>query len=98
MTSSLVQPLRTPVGRSSGVLGDLLRASHNPPVTACAVACEVWSVLVSAIGAVSTCLTSPTNALLVSSGQPRRHYAAVIGNGALDLVVGVLSPALVVCS
>lgn len=74
----------------------VLRAKgHEPPVSACAVACGVWSLVVSTIGAVSTCLTGPTNALLVSSGEPRRHYAAAIGNGGLALVVGVLSPAFV---
>lgn len=74
----------------------VLRAKgHHPPVSASAVACGVWSLGVSAIGAVSTCLTGPTNALIVSSGDPRRHYAAAIGNGALALVVGVLSPAFV---
>ncbi|OAH41660.1 benzoate transporter [Dietzia cinnamea] len=74
----------------------VLRAKgHHPPVSACAVACGVWSLLVSAIGAVSTCLTGPTNALIVSSGDRERHYAAAITNGALALVVGVLSPAFV---
>lgn len=74
----------------------VLRArGHHPPVSACAVACGVWSLLVSAIGAVSTCLTGPTNALLVSSGERERHYAAAIANGALALVVGILSPAFV---
>ena len=74
----------------------VLRAKgHHPPVNASAVACGVWSLGVSAIGAVSTCLTGPTNALLVASGEPRRHYAAAIGTGTLALVVGVLSPAFV---
>ncbi|PAY23021.1 benzoate transporter [Dietzia natronolimnaea] len=74
----------------------VLRAKgHRPPVSACAVACGVWSLLVSAIGAVSTCLTGPTNALLVSSGERSRHYAAAIANGALALVVGVVAPAFV---
>ncbi|MGN0100683.1 MAG: benzoate/H(+) symporter BenE family transporter [Dietzia sp.] len=74
----------------------VLRAKgHHPPVSACAVACGLWSLLVSAIGAVSTCLTGPTNALIVSSGDRDRHYAAAITNGALALVVGVLSPAFV---
>ncbi|MGN7224793.1 benzoate/H(+) symporter BenE family transporter [Dietzia maris] len=74
----------------------VLRAKgHHPPVSACAVACGVWSLLVSAVGAVSTCLTGPTNALLVSSGERDRHYAAAIANGGLALVVGVFSPAFV---
>ena len=74
----------------------VLRAKgHNPPVSACAAACGIWSLIVSSIGAVSTCLTGPTNALIVSSGDRDRHYAAAIANGAMALVVGVLSPAFV---
>lgn len=74
----------------------VLRASgHKPPVSACAVACGIWSTAVAAIGAVSTCLTGPTNALLVSSGQKERHYAAAIASGVLALVVGIVSPAFV---
>lgn len=74
----------------------VLRAKgHNPPVSACATACGVWSLLVSSIGAVSTCLTGPTNALIVSSGDRDRHYAAAIATGAMALVVGILSPAFV---
>lgn len=74
----------------------VLRAKgHHPPVNACAAACGVWSLGVSAIGAVSTCLTGPTNALIVASGDPRRHYSGAIANGGLALVVGVLAPAFV---
>ena len=95
--SELVVPLAITVlvvQNGQGVA--VLRAKgHHPPVNASAVACGVWSLLVSAIGAVSTCLTGPTNALIVSSGEPRRHYAAAIGNGGLALIVGVLSPAFV---
>lgn len=73
----------------------LRTAGHHPPVSATAVACGVWSLLVSSIGAVSTCLTGPTNALIVASGDRSRHYAAAMANGAMALVVGVLSPAFV---
>ena len=74
----------------------VLRArGHHPPVSACATASGVWSLLVASVGAVSTCLTGPTNALIVSSGDRDRHYAAAIANGALALVVGVFSPAFV---
>lgn len=76
-------------------IGVLRAKGHHPPVNASAVACGIWSLMVSSIGAVSTCLTGPTNALLVSSGDPRRHYASAIGTGGLALVVGVLSPAFV---
>ena len=95
--SELVVPLAITVlvvQNGQGVA--VLRAKgHHPPVNASAVACGIWSLLVSAIGAVSTCLTGPTNALIVSSGEPRRHYAAAIANGGLALIVGVLSPAFV---
>ena len=55
----------------------------------------MWSLLVAPIGAVSSCLTGPTNALLVSSGERARHYAAAIACGALALIVGILAPAFV---
>ncbi|HIW69188.1 MAG TPA: benzoate/H(+) symporter BenE family transporter [Candidatus Dietzia merdigallinarum] len=74
----------------------VLRArGHHPPVSACATASGVWSLLVAPIGAVSSCLTGPTNALLVSSGERARHYAAAIACGALALIVGILAPAFV---
>ena len=70
----------------------LKAAGHVPPVTLIAVACGVGSALSATVGAVSTCLTGPTNALLTSSGDKARHYTGGLVFGCLALVFGVLAP------
>jgi benzoate membrane transport protein len=59
------------------------------------VLCGVWSLATSAVGAVSTCLTGPTNALLVASGQRTRQYTAAVACGLLAMVVGLFAPLFV---
>ena len=44
------------------------------------------------VGAVSTCLTGPTNALLAASGERSRHYAAGIFCGLLAIIFGIFAP------
>ncbi|WP_226344170.1 benzoate/H(+) symporter BenE family transporter [Agilicoccus flavus] len=73
----------------------LTAAGHRPPVNVATVLCGLWSLPAAALGAVSTCLTGPTNALLVASGERRRQYTAAVACGALAMVVGVLAPTLV---
>jgi benzoate membrane transport protein len=73
----------------------LTSAGHRPPMTAVTIACGVWSLLVAPLGAVSTCLAGPTNALLVAVGERSRQYIAGMTCGALAIVVGVLAPVLV---
>jgi benzoate membrane transport protein len=70
----------------------LRSARHEPPINAITIACGAWSMLTAAVGCVSTCLTGPTNALLVHSGQRSRQYTAGIACGLLALVVGLLAP------
>ncbi len=71
----------------------LQAAGHNPPVNAATVVCGVGSVFSAAVGAVSSCLTGPTNALLTSSGERGRHYTAAIFTGLLAVAFGLVSPA-----
>jgi benzoate membrane transport protein len=47
----------------------LRAAGHHPPVNAFAIASGAFSVLNAGFGAVSACVTGPTNALLTSSGK-----------------------------
>jgi benzoate membrane transport protein len=47
------------------------------------------------VGAISTCLTGPTNALLTASGERARHYAAAVCCGVLAVVFGLLAPGMV---
>lgn len=70
----------------------LRAAGHNPPINAVAVACGVGSAITAVVGGVSTCLTGPTNAILVGSGERRRQYIAGIVVGALAILFGLLAP------
>jgi benzoate membrane transport protein len=70
----------------------LRAAGHAPPINVTTVACGVWSLLTAAVGAVSTCLTGPTNALLSASGERSRQYTAGIACGLLAMLFGLFSP------
>ena len=70
----------------------LKAAAHEPPVTLIAVACGLGSALSATVGAVSTCLTGPTNALITSSGDKVRHYTGALAFGCLALFFAVLAP------
>jgi benzoate membrane transport protein len=70
----------------------LKTAGHHPPVTLIAVACGLGSALSATVGAVSTCLTGPTNALITSSGDKARHYTGALAFGCLALFFAVLAP------
>jgi len=73
----------------------LRQAGHAPPVNVATVACGLWSLPAALVGAVSTCLTGPTNALLTASGERHRHYTAAVVCGLLAAVTGLFAPALV---
>jgi benzoate membrane transport protein len=70
----------------------LRAAGHDPPVNAITVACGVWSLLAATVGAVSTCLTGPTNALLSASGERARQYTAGVCCGVLAIGFGLFAP------
>ncbi|MCB5943615.1 benzoate/H(+) symporter BenE family transporter [Acidocella sp. KAb 2-4] len=70
----------------------LKAAGHEAPVDAVTFACGIGAVASAAVGAVSTCLAGPTNAILVSTGEPRRHYTAGITTGLLSIGFGLLAP------
>ncbi|GAB3993270.1 benzoate/H(+) symporter BenE family transporter [Nocardioides marmoraquaticus] len=76
-------------------LAVLTGAGHRPPMNVVTIACGVVSFPAAAVGAVSTCLTGPTNALLTASGERSRHYAAAIWCGVLAVVFGLLAPGAV---
>lgn len=67
-------------------------AGHQPPVNAVTTACGIGSVVAAAVGTVSSCLTGPTNAILASGGEPRRHYAAAVLVALLALLFGLFAP------
>jgi len=70
----------------------LKTAGHEPPINAVAVACGVGSAICALVGGISTCLTGPTNAILVGSGERKRQYVAGIVVGILAILFGLLAP------
>ena len=70
----------------------LRSAGHQPPINVITILCGAWSLLTAAVGAVSTCLTGPTNALLAASGERARHYTAGIVCGLLAILFGLFAP------
>jgi benzoate membrane transport protein len=70
----------------------LKSAGHTPPINTVTLACGIGSVIAAIVGGVSTCLTGPTNAIVVSSGEQKRQYSAAMFVGCLALVFGLLAP------
>lgn len=70
----------------------LRSAGHAPPVNAIAVACGIGAALSAAVGAVSSCLTGPSNAIMTSSGERERQYTAAVCFGVLAVSFGLLAP------
>jgi benzoate membrane transport protein len=71
----------------------VLRAvGHQPPINAITVACGVGAMITAFVGAVSTCLTGPVNAIISASGDRHRHYTAGVLVGILALGFGLASP------
>ena len=67
-------------------------AGHNPPVNAVTIACGVGATVSAIVGGISTCLTGPTNAIIVGSGERKRQYIAGIVVGLLAILFGLLAP------
>lgn len=93
-TVELVIPLAITVlvvqnGQGFAVLQSV---GHRPPMTATTIACGIGSLLAASVGAVSTCLTGPTNALITSSGERERHYTAAICTGVLAILFSLVAP------
>jgi benzoate membrane transport protein len=90
----LVLPLAITVLAAQNAQGFavLEAAGHRPPVNMVTAACGVGSLISASVGTVSTCLTGPVNAILVSSGAREKHYAAGVLVALLALAFGILSP------
>ncbi|OGA23722.1 MAG: benzoate transporter [Betaproteobacteria bacterium RIFCSPLOWO2_02_FULL_65_24] len=65
---------------------------HKAPINAVTVGCGAGAMLTGLVGAVSTCLTGPVNAIISSSGEKERHYTAAVFVGILALAFGLLAP------
>ncbi|WIM67186.1 benzoate/H(+) symporter BenE family transporter [Corynebacterium breve] len=73
----------------------LAAAGHNQGVNLSAAVSGLWTIPVGLIGCAPTCLTGPTNALIVSSKDHSRHYASAIANGWSAIAVGLVAPVFV---
>jgi benzoate membrane transport protein len=72
----------------------LRAAGHAPPVNAITAVCGAGSIVAGVVGAVSTCLTGPVNAIISGSGEKHRHYTAGIFVGLLGVAFGLAAPVL----
>lgn len=70
----------------------LRNAGHHAPVNASAVTSGVMSVVNACFGAVSACLTGPTNALLTAAGRREGQYTAAIIYALLCFIAAALAP------
>lgn len=73
----------------------LSAAGHRQDPNLSAAAAGIWTIPQALLGASPTCLTGPTNALIVASPNTERHYTAALTNGTASLVVGLLAPVTV---
>lgn len=73
----------------------LQAVGHRPGVNLAAAASGLVSIPMALIGNITTCLTGPTNALIVASGKSQRHYAAAMVTALGAITVGLFSPAFV---
>jgi benzoate membrane transport protein len=90
----LVLPLAITVLAAQNAQGFavLEAAGHQPPVNMITAACGIGSLISASVGAVSTCLTGPVNAILASAGAKEKHYAAGVLVALLALPFGIFSP------
>lgn len=73
----------------------LRAAGHKPGVNLAAAASGLVSIPMALMGNVTTCLTGPTNALVVAGPNKERHYAAAMVTALGAITVGLFSPAFV---
>jgi benzoate membrane transport protein len=70
----------------------LTAAGHRPPLDAIAVGCGLTSTLAAFVGAVSTCLTGPVNAIISANADRHRQYTAGVVAGMLAVLCGLIAP------
>lgn len=96
-TAELVVPLAVTVVfvQNAQGMAVLAAAGHRAPMRFSTIACGLVSLPAAAVGAVSTCLTGPTNALLTASGRKERQYVAAITCGLVAVAFGLTAPVFV---
>ena len=90
----LVVPLAITVIAAQNAQGIVIlrQAGHEPPVSAITTACGAASAVTGLFGCVSTCLTGPSNAILVSGGEPDRQWQAAVFLGLFAILFGIFAP------
>ncbi len=72
----------------------LAAAQHAAPANAIAVGCGIASIAAAFVGAVSTCLTGPVNAIISAAGDRRTQYTAGVLVGVLAVACAAFAPLL----
>jgi benzoate membrane transport protein len=90
----LVVPLAITVLAVQNAQGVAILATngHKAPVDAITVACGVGAIVTGLLGAVSTCLTGPVNAVLSTTGEKAQQYKGALWFCALCVLFGLLAP------
>lgn len=70
----------------------LTAAGHKPPVNSIAAVCGLGAIVTAFVGAVSTCLTGPVNAILTTSGERERQYTGAVMVALFGIAFGLFSP------
>ena len=95
-TLELVLPLTITVIATQNAQGIIIlrSAGHSPPVSSLTAMCGAGSLVAALFGCVSTCLTGPSNALLVSSGAKERQWIGGVILGVIAILFGAFAPAV----
>ena len=95
-TLELVLPLTITVIATQNAQGIIIlrSAGHSPPVNSLTAMCGAGSLVAALFGCVSTCLTGPSNALLVSSGANERQWIGGVIIGVMAILFGTFAPAV----
>jgi benzoate membrane transport protein len=70
----------------------LSSAGHVPPVNTITTACGIGSALAAISGGSSTCLTGPSNGIVVATGELKRQYTSAMLAGLLAVLFGLFAP------
>ncbi|MDB2468671.1 benzoate/H(+) symporter BenE family transporter [Alphaproteobacteria bacterium] len=90
----LVVPLAVTVIAAQNAQGIVVlkNVGHNPPVNMITSYCGFMSLFTALYGGISTCLTGPVNAIIVSSNRPDVHWVAAIFLGVFAILFGLTAP------
>ena len=93
-TLELVVPLAVTVIAAQNAQGIVVlkNVGHNPPVNTITSYCGFMSLFTALYGGISTCLTGPVNAILVSSNRPDAHWISAVFLGVFAILFGLTAP------